>query len=219
MPNIFCYATSELSQDAMIAWLLACAKPKEDEALREVGQSFIRFLLERPLRDIESAVMDNDGNVQRYDGDGLVSEIEVKKQHQDVDVYCRAQVDGRPVIIVIEDKIHATPDGKQLEKYRKVAHSDPTKPHYIKLIYLKTGMPFDRELLDVAKENYCHVGASHLERFLKDRAAKAVSSDLLDQFRSRISDPCKSPASSLSGLEHELGTSPVEVCGGAQGSH
>ena len=189
MPNIFEYATSELSQDAMIAWLMACSKPEEDDAaLREMGQSFIQFLLERPLRGIESAVMDKDGNVQRYDGDGLVSEIEVKKQHQDVDVYCRAQVDGRPVIIVIEDKIHATPDGKQLEKYRKVAHSDPTKPHYIKLIYLKTGMPFDRELLDVAKENYCHVGASHLERFLKDRAAKAVSSDLLDQFRSRISD-------------------------------
>lgn len=189
MPNIFEYATSELSQDAMIAWLMACAKPDEDDAaLQEMGQSFFRFLLERPCNNAERAVLDRDGKLARYDGAGVVSEITVIKQHQKVDVYCRARIDGRSVIIVIEDKIHANLSGNQLERYRKVAQSDPTEAHYIKLIYLKTGMPFDRELRDVAKENYCQVGACHLEGFLKDEPAKAVSSDLLDQFRARISD-------------------------------
>lgn len=187
VPNIFDYATSELSQDAMIAWLMACAKA-DDAALREVGQSFIRFLLETSCNGVESAVLDSDRKLQRYDGDGVVSEIEVKKQHQDVDVYCRARIDGRPIIVVIEDKIHATVGGNQLEKYRQVAQSDPTEAHYIKLIYLKTGMPFDYELLAVAKENYCHVGASHLEDFLNDKPAKTASSDLLDQFRAHVSD-------------------------------
>ena len=32
IPNIFSYATSELSQDAMIAWLLQWASPEYGEA-------------------------------------------------------------------------------------------------------------------------------------------------------------------------------------------
>ena len=42
-PNIFTYATSELSQDAFICWLVACAQDDED-SLRECGTEFIRRL-------------------------------------------------------------------------------------------------------------------------------------------------------------------------------
>ena len=39
-PNIFSYATKELSQDAMICWLVACVHHK-DSALRECGRAFV----------------------------------------------------------------------------------------------------------------------------------------------------------------------------------
>ena len=125
MPNIFKYATSELSQDAMIAWLMACAEA-DDAALREVGRSFIRFLLRRPLRkpdgtddeiDIESAVIDGNGKPLRYEGDGLVSIVkEVETQYRHVDVYCRAEIDGKLVSFVIEGKTGTTQHGGQLER-------------------------------------------------------------------------------------------------------
>lgn len=187
MPNIFEYATSELSQDAMIAWLMACAKADEDKALREVGQSFIRFLLETPCNGVESAVLDRDGKLARYDDHGLVSDVCVRTQYENIDVYCSATIDGKQVSFVIEDKTGTTEHSNQLERYKEIVQSDEIKEDYLKLIYLKTGMPFDWELRNVANDSYCHVGASHLEGFLNDKAVKAASSDLLDQFRAHIS--------------------------------
>ena len=188
MPNIFKYATSELSQDAMIAWLMACAKADEnDGALREVGQRFFRFLLERPCNNVERAVLDRDGKLTRYDGHGLVSDVCVKTQYENIDVYCSATIDGKQVSFVIEDKTGTTEHSNQLERYKEIVQSDEIKEDYLKLIYLKTGMPFDWELRNVANDNYCHVGASHLEGFLNDKSVKAASSDLLGQFRAHIS--------------------------------
>ena len=46
-PNLFDYATSELSQDAFLCWLLKWADPmyrKFSEALHEAGSDLIRLL-------------------------------------------------------------------------------------------------------------------------------------------------------------------------------
>ena len=48
-PNLFGYATKELSQDAVICWLIAWAgveqsKYPEDEALRRCGRAFVDAL-------------------------------------------------------------------------------------------------------------------------------------------------------------------------------
>ena len=193
MPNIFEYATSELSQDAMIAWLMACAKADEDEALREVGQSFIRFLLDRPLwtdgSKIERAVTGSDDRPQSYGGEGVVSLIkEVETQYRHVDVYCRAEIDGKLISFVIEDKTGTTQHSGQLERYRKLAQSDKRHEDYLKLIYLKTGMPFSDELDAAERANFCHVGVHELNCFLSSEATSAISSDLLQQYRERIAE-------------------------------
>ena len=47
-PNIFNYATSELSQDALIAWLLVWANDKykkENTQLNQLGVDFLQSLL------------------------------------------------------------------------------------------------------------------------------------------------------------------------------
>ena len=49
IPNLFSFATSELSQDAFFAWLMQWADSsyKElDESLHVVAQNFIRLLLD-----------------------------------------------------------------------------------------------------------------------------------------------------------------------------
>ena len=52
-PNLFTYATSELSQDAVIAYLLAWANPSHQSAegkMHTIGQHFVRLLLQ--LHDV-----------------------------------------------------------------------------------------------------------------------------------------------------------------------
>ena len=44
-PNIFDYAKKELSQDAMICWLLECCR-SGNGAYREIGHDFVRFILD-----------------------------------------------------------------------------------------------------------------------------------------------------------------------------
>ena len=44
-PNIFEYATKELSQDAIVCWLLKCCH-SEDEMYKNIGLDFIKFILD-----------------------------------------------------------------------------------------------------------------------------------------------------------------------------
>ena len=48
-PNLFTYATSELSQDAMICWLLAWADPNNSSNMQmyHIGVAFLNSLFEK----------------------------------------------------------------------------------------------------------------------------------------------------------------------------
>ena len=72
-----------------------------------------------------------------------------------------------------------------------MALRDKRHEDYIKLIYLKTGMPFRDELKAAAEARFCHVGVSDLNCFLNSESANAASSDLLRQYRARISQLAK----------------------------
>ena len=43
-PNIFNYAKKELSQDAVICWLLECCH-SDDDKYRQIGIDFVRFIV------------------------------------------------------------------------------------------------------------------------------------------------------------------------------
>ena len=93
-PNIFGYATKELSQDAIICWLIAWAgrsksKVLEDEELRRCGLRFVNALLNHK-RDGKDAV-ELEGDV----------ETEIQKQERSIDILAR--INGEHVLL-IEDK-------------------------------------------------------------------------------------------------------------------
>ena len=87
-PNLFEYATSELSQDAVLCWLAAWAAPEaaaEDGHLHALGLQFIAALLEvngRPVPDIAS--------------------LEVRRQYKSIDVLL---IINSRLAICIEDKV------------------------------------------------------------------------------------------------------------------
>ena len=81
-PNLFDYATSELSQDAFLCWLLKWADPmyrKFSEALHEAGSDLIRLLSAEKKGKLP----------ERIDS------VRVDKQHGYIDVLCTSQREGQ----------------------------------------------------------------------------------------------------------------------------
>ncbi|GAB2765576.1 PD-(D/E)XK nuclease family protein [Salinimicrobium soli] len=118
-PNIFNYATSELSQDAFLTWLIQWADKdfqEEDSSLNACAISFVQKLL---------------GKDKTY----AIESVEAGRQWNNIDVYA---IINNQYFLVIEDKKGTKEHSDQLNKY-----SERAKKHYqnsdveVKLVYFK----------------------------------------------------------------------------------
>ena len=133
MPNLFNYATKELSQDAMICWLIAWSEHtnlgcSEQADLAQLGRRFVDALLNHK----------RSGRAVRL---VLVSDVEIFQQEKNIDVLAR--INGKHVLL-IEDKTDTNPHGDQLARYRKLVRCGHTKLGAVSKedvvpIYFKTG--------------------------------------------------------------------------------
>ena len=132
-PNIFKYATKELSQDAVICWLIEWAYHDEPgrERLRECGQKFIEALFAKHDKEIPR----------------VGEKPKVWPQDNSIDVLSRI---GEYVLLV-EDKTGTKDHSGQLKRYYDKVLKGKTKAkkvgkENILPIYLKTGNQslFDR---------------------------------------------------------------------------
>jgi hypothetical protein len=121
-PNLFDFATSELSQDAFICWLASWADPalkQQDEALQRTATAFLHRLL-------ECCNLPKPPVIQR---------IEVIQQQDNIDVLLLLNDD---TAIIIEDKTRTEDHSNQLCRYREVvAEKYPSRSPAA--VYLKTG--------------------------------------------------------------------------------
>jgi hypothetical protein len=124
-PNIFQFATSELSQDAFLAWLLQWADIKfkvADVDLHNAAQDFLIQLLGDNI--------DHSYNINTVDSGN---------QWLDIDVY--AEINNE-ILLIIEDKTGTNEHSNQLARYKTLAQEWCNQNNYKKLvcIYLKTGV-------------------------------------------------------------------------------
>ena len=162
-PNIFKYATKELSQDAAICWLVSCAREATGE-LRECGISFVQTL----MRSDNSRVINaKNGKVQSLDeGSVMVVHKEPSTQYSNIDIYFRVKWDSRLVGVIIEDKIQTEMHSEQLERYlAKIGIDSNEELDFVKAIYLKTGYVFDDERKTAERAGYCVFDAEDIEKF------------------------------------------------------
>ena len=120
-PNLFTYATSELSQDAFICWLLSWASPKlkdSDKDLHECSTNFIRSLFDKHKKCIPSKI----------------EQVEVRKQDNNIDVLC---IINNTYPILIEDKTGTKNHSNQLDRYLEVIKGSFDEKNIIP-IYFKT---------------------------------------------------------------------------------
>ncbi|WP_089720794.1 PD-(D/E)XK nuclease family protein [Halanaerobium congolense] len=97
--NLFDYATSELSQDAVISWL---SKWGDDEyksphpILNQLGKEFIKLLLDNEIIKIET--------------------VEIHRQYNHIDVVL--VINKGEYIICVEDKVDSGINSNQLYRYK-----------------------------------------------------------------------------------------------------
>ena len=117
-PNIFSFATSELSQDAIFTWLLSWASPQcatFDPDLQSVAVEFIRLLT--GINDLQ------------------VNAIEAGRQWEHIDIWAKINDD---IFLSIEDKTGTTIHNEQLKRYKETVEKKypDCKKCYA---YVKTG--------------------------------------------------------------------------------
>jgi len=121
-PNLFSYATSELSQDAFICWLLSWASPKfkdYDKELHECATNFIKSLFDKHKIIVPSKI----------------KQVEVRKQDNNIDVLC---IINNTYPILIEDKTGTKNHSNQLERYLEDIKGRSFDENNIIPIYFKT---------------------------------------------------------------------------------
>lgn len=172
-PNLFEFATKELSQDAFISWLLSWADKKyhEDE-LHELGLSLVRSLLAKfKLESIQ------------------INSIELKQQFKKIDILVLInthlkELKSKPTqknayVIIIEDKVGAGLTGNQLERYFEIVKNLGMKESQILPIYLRTKDKLDTT--GIVKKNYMPYMRGDLLAVLKDYQG---TNQIITDFRS-----------------------------------
>ncbi len=124
--NLFNYATSELSQDAFLCWLLSYAQEKkysgDDDKLQKCAQSLIKVFLLGQKGILEKNLIKEDLIVEK-----------IEKQWKYIDVLVRLKCGKK---IIIEDKTYTTDHDNQLQRYIKDVETQGKKVYGV---YYKTG--------------------------------------------------------------------------------
>jgi len=164
-PNIFNYATSELTQDAFIAWLLEWANPAHaglNVQLHELGTAFLQSFLAK--QNIEL---------------GAISEWKIQTQFQKIDVLVSFEMHGKKHAIIIEDKVHSQEHSKQLERYKQTINNLKIADIIVP-IYFKTGYQVNRKR--IAEKEYLYYTIKDFVGVLSAAKVAEIDHDVLTQY-------------------------------------
>lgn len=123
-PNLFHFATSELSQDAVLCWLLAWSKPESKQesaslhalSVKLLGRFFSRAGMECPP---------------------VITSLEVRRQEAHIDVLCLVNSE---FAVLIEDKVGSIQHSDQLARYKSyVVEKLGIAPGKLIPLYVQTG--------------------------------------------------------------------------------
>ncbi|WP_394365037.1 PD-(D/E)XK nuclease family protein [Paraburkholderia kirstenboschensis] len=124
-PNLFKYATSELSQDAFICWLLEAADSKYESVCPELcalGRAFLSLIFAGHTDAPAPA---------------RIETVEIQRQKARIDILCWV---NRDIVIVIEDKVGTEQSRGQLRRYKDHAETGLKQPISRRLhTYIQTG--------------------------------------------------------------------------------
>lgn len=151
-PNLFQYAKKELSQDAMVCWLLACLH-SEDAEYKKIGLDFIRLIFEDEFLREEDVELEQDSP---------------RNQYFHMDVYATVRIKDKLYPVIFENKTNTYLHSNQLENYCTQVSSWMDDKYLntiantmsvqqlswgnIKFVFFKTGYVFYWQEIDLKKQ-------------------------------------------------------------------
>ena len=207
-PNIFKYANKELSQDAMVCWLLECLKCTE-EKYRKIGENFIKLIFNE---EIENGEIQEDDDIE-------IELTSPHKQYFKMDVYAVVRIKDKLYPIIFEDKTNTYLHSGQLERYceqvvdwmnekstkNKKSYFDKLQADYqgnitgwgkVKYVYYKIGYPFGWQKIDFENKkknmkadiSFCEIYIDEMIEFLGKQPEEDM---LLDNYREALEEQKK----------------------------
>lgn len=170
-PNIFKYATKELSQDALIFWLLSWADPKYNR----VNDDLTALALELISKFFELNAQNMPKEIEFFN---------LKKQENNIDIVCYVN----DSIIIIEDKTRSKAQGNQLIRYKDYAETKDNGKFYGKVIpiFFKT---FDQSnYIQEALDGFKVFTRSDFLEILNKEKYKNIDNEILQDFLSYLND-------------------------------
>jgi len=203
-PNLFKFATSELSQDAFICWLLAWNHTDFEEA--KVAKEFIAFLynsfMDTVKREQDVGLWES-GDYKYITQDDIGAFLNDKMPAQQkfkTDVFFVVYVKGEAVAFIIEDKTSTSVHDNQLIRYVKEVSEDKefnTMP--IVRVYYKTGYLFNEDTKACEQAKYTIIDAEMMLDFLKKHE---LNHSIYQDYKSFIRDRYAVPQeAAIKGLE------------------
>lgn len=165
-PNIFKYATKELSQDAFIFWLLDHANPKYKNVNIKLKKCALDLITE--FFKLEDKELPN-----------LIESFTLLKQYKNIDILLKIN----EFSIIIEDKTGTNSHGDQLTRYRNIIVSEVGEENVL-AIFFKTHdqSSYQKEINDgfkiFTREKLIHILNNY----------NNVDSDIFDDFNEYISE-------------------------------
>ena len=187
-PNLFDYATKELSQDAFLCWSLAWADTKYKDSNKELhgyGKAFLTYLIkchndriDGLQKDIPDEPFQQKINLplqNKYD-------IEICKQHDKVDVVVKIKANNNKFDILIEDKVSGGENNDQMTRYQakwkaKVEAGEIDK--FICIYYKSRKEAYTNWIND---KNYAYVGPDEMLGFMKKHSKGIKDSIFCDYY-------------------------------------
>ncbi len=166
--NIFKFATKELSQDAVICWMLNWVEYPESE-LHQLGKDMFLLLGESDI-DVNQ-------------------KIDIKTQFKKADIV--VVLHGARRILIIEDKVYSSEHDDQIAKYKETLSEESVQRELgimgdiitdIKTIYFKTGFFYDNDkvLVNNKKVDVVVSGDDYYKMIKK--YAGVTSSEILEAY-------------------------------------
>lgn len=125
-PNIFHFATKELSQDAFLCWLLSWANKNYNQTETKDFYNFAQLF------------------IQKTTGRNDLTLHKISRQEKHIDILLELKdTKGNLYAIVIEDKVFTQEHDQQIERYVKEIKNIASENIYI--MYFKTGFTSEQE--------------------------------------------------------------------------
>ena len=161
-PNLFHYATSELSQDAIFLWLINWAKPEyktTNEKMHNLGCDFVRLLIDKDIP---------------------ITTIRTKKQEKNMDI----TVDiNDSIYLVVEDKVGSGTHGDQLSRYRKTIQEKYGHNRELCFVYIKTENESSARLRKIQiEEQYRVINREDIITLFREHEDTILSNDIISDY-------------------------------------